>query len=350
MQAELNSELNLIRQMTSALAQAVNLTSESERLVEDLGNDVDLYMKDQLVAFRATLETFRARRQALEALLQQTIEASRGSVSQERVAEVRTFRAKAQTLQQDIERLSKEIRTQEEQISNSLDDARLKHLQDRFTTQRVRRALVGLQAELERLLAPAAVGSLQWVEEEAWALRNELNQHNESSVSQIDDQYLKACRYRLDELIRRSKELDQQDMQRRWIAAKVAQAIQDSGFLLIWNEESDDRHAPVRYQHGQGQEGTVTIHTTVPMTGPLTFWMVSPSGQDTLAYSSAPSCPSDLQRVIDRARILGVEITDVLVKGPNGNWNYLLRGDEVTEEWEEGTKGKDYMQSQYPQQ
>mgnify|MGYP001563065085 FL=1 len=277
-QESLARELALSQQIGAALARAASLVSRSERLVADLGRDVDIYMKGQLTEFQAKLETFRSRYRELQQLVGRITTSSRGEANRELVEEMRGLRAEAQRIQEDLEKLSQEIRLKEEQISKGLEGAINDHLRARLAAQRARRELVGLRAELEQRMDPAVFGSLQWVKGEAEALWRELAQKIEDPEGSIDEQDVVAYRCQLDDLIHRSEDLGRQDAQRRRVAKLLDQAFQNSGFRLTRSEELNNLNDPVRYQHEH--PGPIMIRTSVPLVGPIDLWMIGPSGRD----------------------------------------------------------------------
>ncbi len=324
-QENLNRELDLIQEITTALARAANLARQSESLVADLGRDVEVYMPGQLTAFQATLHTFDTQRQHLQALLEQLTALSRGRASGALVEEVRQRRTNAETLLQGLEQRAEEVRTHSNQLYTGLEDARVEHLQARVARQKTRRDLVGLRAELARRLEPRAIGSLQWVAQDAMALLHEVDQHLAQPASVLDAQRLIEWRDRLAQLVGTAEECDRQDGQRRRIAALLDQAFEASGFQRVPSEESSTLYDPVRSRHEyQRPDSTATIYSTIPMHGPIDFVMLGPSGHDTAVYGADQLCESHLHKIILQAQALGLDIRDVYVKNPSGSgWSIV---------------------------
>jgi hypothetical protein len=309
--------------MSDAVAEAVNVAQQARSVMNELGSDVGRYMARDLARFEASLPAFEAERQELESVLAETAAVSRGTPSAAAAKQASALRAQANTRLVKLDEKAAELRSTADRISNRLDSQRNEELRERLQQGRLRRELEGIRAELEHRLRPASVGSLRRVAPSANRMLRQLDallDGDGKKKGSVGAGAVADFKERLKNLLEEAKRLDQLDAERRAMVELLDRSIRAAGFERLPQGQIDESRESVELRYVQRHAAQqAQIRSSIPLEGEITLEMLGPKGPRSFLLGPDAACDSNVRRIVEEARKLGLEIRAVGVgkRGPS---------------------------------
>jgi hypothetical protein len=317
---------NQSRALVSVLAAATNLIEQAESLAVDhhLKKGVREGLRQRLESFAGELESFRGDLRKLQAVLDQI-----QGLHEKAVKDSSDQRA-ATSLGPEAERLADAVKRRMPEIERAIgaiaepleqvEQSEKYHTQ--IASERNKRVLRGILGEVQWRMNPVLPCSLSLVQAAAQQLEARLTDVIAQS-QQVTEQEVDEFRSQMNGLIEEAERIDRQQTHHRSVAQTLDRAFQNAGFNRVL-QTTADYGSVIIFQHRVDKSPIhVKVDSQVKQNGRIDLLMEGASGSGAAQLKAHEGCLGDLETVIAQAKRLGLNIEDVLWKGPGGDWTAL---------------------------
>jgi len=328
-----------------ASKEAGQAKAEIERLkdhIEEKGNEVEKIMPKEKAKFAALRQEFDRAfaefEESLEdahgkasALLSVGLSGDNQQAAEEASDMVSQVEKALGGLQlEPLVKLRDDLRDCAESIEKDLSSERSKALHEQWRQDRLRAIVEGLRAEMHERWNGSV--PLAWVKDKAQDWWQKTENLLSDATAKIDESQVAALKSDLADLVEQSAELDRKHKERVFVAEKINQVFRNAGFGFVdstedtWIHENEVNAADITQtfiSHYERRAQQTQVQSRVPHQGEIVFSMHGPEGSQSATMVPARHCDVDLERIIEEARKLGIDITAISIKNPDGTFDCM---------------------------